>query len=268
MESKRTKVFVGLPSIGTVIDSQAYILRDIAELYKDHIELVYSPVCVRRVFHDFSRNKIVEEFLATDCDILWFLDSDITPSVHVMDLVALHKDKWQVAGTVYPVFMSPIAGKGPEVVLTCYRKNSNGNMSLCTVPKDGQEFVDGLATGCLFIKREVFAKLEKPYFEFKFNGTDREMTEGEDLGFCRKLSALGIQFFTDFELVSKHQKSVDLLEVNNYAITYSNRAVMEFDSKIRSQIEGAIKSSFQRGFEAGMHADGKTPPKSKVLWTP
>lgn len=243
----KTKVFLGLPSTGSVVDSQAYLLRDIAELYKDHIELVYPNECVRRIFHDYARNEIVEEFLATDCDILWFLDSDITPAKQVMDLVALHKDKWQVAGATYPVFMKTPLAPEISVVFTVYNKNDTGNFGLANAPKSGQEFVDGLATGCLFIKREVFSLLAKPYFEFKYNPDSRELTEGEDLGFCRKLSNLGIKFFTDFELICKHQKSVDLLEVNNYAIDYANTQVLNYDAAIKEQMKIIVNQAYERG---------------------
>lgn len=271
---KRTKVYLGLPSTGLIIDSQAYLLRDIAELYKDHIELVYPTQCVRRVFHDFARNAIVDDFLATDCDVLWFLDSDITPSLNILDLVAIHKDKWQVAGATYPVFMKTPLAEDVSVVFTVYKKNPDtGNFTLAATPRSGSQMVDGLATGCLFIKREVFAQLQKPYFEFKFNPDTREMAEGEDLGFCRKLSSLGIQFYTDFELICKHQKSVDLLEVNNYAISYANQQVTAYDEMIRDQIKVAVNVAYERGVQEGAklmleRIKEQGQPKSKLVLKP
>lgn len=278
MNLKRTKVYLGLPSTGSVIDSQAYLLREISEIYKDQVELVYPAECVRRIFHDYARNEIVEDFLQTDCDVLWFLDSDITPSKQVLDLVAIHKDKWQVAGATYPVFMKTSLAPEISVVFTVYKKNeSSGNFGLADAPKSGQDFVDGLATGCLFIKREVFCQLSKPYFEFKFNPDSRELTEGEDLGFCRKLSNLGIKFFTDFELICKHQKNVDLLEVNNYAIEYANRQVLNYDAAIKEQINVIIKEATQKAYEQGLQEGIKgilaeikksQSPQSKLVLKP
>lgn len=276
MSAKKVKVFVGIPTTGSVVDSQAYLLRDIAELYKDHVEFVYPSLCVRRIFHDYARNEIVEEFLASDADILWFLDSDITPSKHILDLVVIHRDKWEVAGATYPVFMNTEHTPNISVVFTVYKKNEEtGNFGLRDAPKDGQEFVDGLATGCLFIKREVFAKVSKPYFEFKYDNETRKMSEGEDLGFCRKLSDLGIKFFTDFELVCKHQKSVDLLDVNNYAIEYANAAVLRYDAAIKEQIKVAVNVAFERGLHEGIKTtvEQLKGPKSKIItqqtiWTP
>lgn len=262
----KTKVFVAIPTTGNVIDSQSFVLRDIAEHYKDQIELVYPEQCVRRMFHDFARNEMVEEFLRSDCDILWFLDSDVTPNKHVMDLVAIHQDKWQVAGATYPVFMKPGNKENIlEVVFTCYKRNKeSGNFTLEAVPKEGSAFVDGLATGCLFIKREVFGLMHKPYFEFKFKEANRDLAEGEDLGFVRKLNALGIKTYTDFSFVCRHQKNIDLLDVNNYAISYSNRNLEAYDKTLREQVQEAVKSAYQAGYNKGLN---QKPKNSLILPT-
>lgn len=275
----KTKVFLAIPTMGSVVDSQEYIIRDLKDTYGEKIEFVYPKMCVRRMFHDFARNMLVEEFLDSGADILWFLDSDITPNAHVLDLILLHGDKWEVAGATYPVCMKPTVEGGMELVFTCYKKNpETGNLAVAGVPLSGTGFVDGLATGCLFIKREVFAKLQKPYFEHKYREESREMKEGEDLGFCRKLNDIGIQVFTDYSMVCKHQKEVCLLDMNNYAITYSNRNVQATLDYARSETQQAVQEAFRAGYEAALKmiqekaraAEGKgklvTPPQT--LWTP
>lgn len=265
--SNRLKVFVAVPTTSSIVDSQTYLLREIEELYKDKIELVYPSGCIRRVFHDFARNKLTEDFLASDCDILWFLDSDITPPKHVLDLIVVHGDKWKLAGLTYPVFMRPPGSDILEVVYTAYKKNpSTGNLGLCGVPKEGTDFLDGLATGCLFIRRDVLEQMERPYFEFKYAKEDREIKEGEDLGFCRKAAALGHKFFTDFSLTCRHQKTVDLMDVNNYAIQYSNRNVLEYDRRIKEQVQEAVKAAYAQGFDKGLKATKKEP--KNTLWLP
>lgn len=270
---KKIKIFVAIPTTDSIVDSQAFSLREMVELYGDTVEFVYPKVCTRRVFHDFARNELVNEFLDTDCDLLWFLDSDITPSAYVMDLVKNHYSKWQVAGATYPVFMSPTANGSLEVVYTCYRKNpTTGNLTLSGVPLRGQEFVDGLATGCLFIKREVFEKLSKPYFEFKFKES-REMSEGEDLGFARKLSELGIKYFVDYELICRHQKTVDLLDVNNYAIAYSKRQVAAYEESVRDHMQIVLKAAYDKGFLEALErirkeSEAEEEKRAKKIWTP
>jgi hypothetical protein len=230
------KLFVAIPTTGTVVDSQTWALRRIEKKYADKIEFVYPDKCVRRIFHDFARNALVDEFLSTDCDIMWFLDSDICPPDHVLDLITEHGDKWKVAGAPYPVFMTP-GGEKDCAVLFCVYKDSDKGMSPKDIPYEGIEFVDGLATGCMFIKREVVKDMPKPYFEFKYNPETRIMTEGEDLGFCKKVNAMGHKFLTDYSMVCKHYKTVCLLEVNNYTITYANRSVQRYDALIREQVE-------------------------------
>ena len=230
------KVYLGIPSMGTRSDYQGYALREIERKYKDKIELVYPKDCSHRMFHDFARNSIVREFLKSDCDILWFLDSDVAPPIHILDLITEYGEQWELAGAPYPVFMTPEECQGPQVVMCVYQEDEKG-MHAAAVPQKGQAFVSGLATGCLFIKREVLKQMSEPYFEFKYAGDDRKITEGEDMGFARKASALGYKFFTDFGMVCKHFKTVDLLEVNNYAIEFANRAVQAYDAQIRPTIE-------------------------------
>lgn len=255
--------------MGSVVDSQNYFLREIADLYKESVDLVYPTQCVRRMFHDFARNAIVDDFLDTDCDVLWFIDSDITPSKHALDLIVNHYDKWQVAGLTYPVFMTPTGSENPQVVFTVYEKNaSTGNLALANAPKSGSKFVDGLATGCLFIKRSVFSLLTKPYFEFKYKEESREMSEGEDLGFCRKLSTLGIRLYTDFDLICKHQKNVDLLDVNNYAIDYANRSVLAYDASVKEQAIASVQHAYDAGYKKAISDIHKKFKDNSVEMTP
>lgn len=232
----KKKIYMGFPTNGSVVDAQAYALRALQERYGDKVEFVYPEKLVNRIFHDFARNAIVEEFLESDCDVLWMLDSDVVPPTHVLDLVTVHWEKWEVSGAAYPVFMTQPGEELKQLVFTAYRGTNGLGMGPSRIPYSGEDLVDGLATGCLFIKRDVFKKLEKPYFEFKYDETNRKMREGEDLGFCLKLQKLGIKFFTDFSMVCKHYKNVDLLEMNNYAITFANKAVENYDRIVREQV--------------------------------
>ena len=68
------------------------------------------------------------------------------------------------------------------------------------------------------------------------------MTEGEDFYFARRCMEKGLKFFTDYSMVCRHQKSLDLLDLNNYAVEYANRAVAAYDRAIRAQLESAISS--------------------------
>lgn len=250
---------MGIPSTGERSDLQTYALRGLEKKYAGKVELVYPEKCTTRIFHDFARCGVVEDFLKSDCDVLWFLDSDIVPPPHVLDLITEHGDIWDLAGAPYPVWMTPTGYDGPQIVYCVYDKVDQG-LHATRVPHSGVAFVDGLATGCMFIKRDVFSKLSKPYFEFKFDHETRQMTEGEDLGFCRKVSALGYKFLTDFSMVCRHTKKVDLTEVNNYAIEYANKAVMSYDAQIRPKIE-ALAKELEQYRKSGRTSSGLILPK-------
>ena len=101
---KKIKIYCGIPSTGDRVDVQNYWWREVQDRYSDRIELVFPELCVQRIFHDFARNEVVEEFLATDCDVLFFLDSDICPPKFLFDIVTNHYDKWEAAGAPYGIW--------------------------------------------------------------------------------------------------------------------------------------------------------------------
>lgn len=248
---KPVRVYLGIPSTGTRSDFQCYVLREIEERYKGRVELVYPKQCTHRIFHDYARNEVVKEFLETDCDVLWFLDSDIAPPHYVMDLVALHYNKWEAAGAPYPVFMSQPGQEQRQIVFTVYEGMNGGGMAPANIPMEGHKFVDGVATGCIFLKRGVLERMSAPYFEFEYDIETRGLTKGEDIGFCQKLAKLGIKFFVDFSATCKHYKNVDLLEMNAYAMDYAQKAVLTYDGMIKEKVQEAVMAALQKGKQLG-----------------
>lgn len=258
--AKKTKIFVAIPTVGTISDLHPYVFRDIERDYGDKVELVFPKELINRKFHDFARNALVEEFLKTECDILWFLDSDVVPPPTVLDIVTKYEHQWDLAGAPYGVFITPKGYKNPQVVMCVYKQGHEG-LHAAKVPTSGVEFVDGLATGCLFIKREVLTKLQKPYFEFKFNPESKEMTEGEDLGFCRKVNELGYKFFVDYSQACKHYKTMCVLDVNNYAADYAQQALNSYKEEIKQAIKQAYQRGMAHGANKGTTASGLHIPK-------
>lgn len=233
----KIKVYCGFPSVGNRIDIQCYALREIERRYADRVEFVYPKNSAQRIFHDAARNGIVEEFLQTDCDVLWFMDADIHPPVDCLDF--LNEDmyaQWELAGLPYPVWMTPPGYSHMQAVVCVYNYDGPG-LKPARIPRDGIKFVDGLATGFLLIKRAVFSELERPFFEFKYDPITRAMTEGEDLGFCMKVNQLGYKFLTDYSKVCGHRKDVDLLHVMNYATQYAQTHIDAIHAEYRPKIK-------------------------------
>lgn len=253
---EKIKIYLGWISTGQREDVHIYLMRDLVDRYGEMVEFKLPDVCAHRIFHDRARNDVVEEFLASDCDLLWFLDSDVVPPNHILDMVVHHYDKWKVAGAPYPVYQMVPGTEDMSLCFTVYngigKQGDLRGIYMADVPQEGQDFVDALATGCLFIKREVFAQLQKPYFEFKFDPETRRVIEGEDLGFALKLHDLGIKFFVDYGAVCEHQKRVGLLSMNNYAIKMGNKRVLEYDKQVRDQVEKAISAAYQAGLKKGL----------------
>jgi hypothetical protein len=260
---KKIRVYMGIMSTGLREDIHTYLFRDLQERYGDRVEMVFPDQCVHRFPHDFSRNEYVNDFLASGCDVLWFLDSDVAPPKFIFDLLVSPSQEWLVAGAPYPLWMAAPGTQEPSILFTTYDglvEDEAGvaqGIRMTECPQSGQRMVDALATGCMFIKREVFEKLEKPYFAFKHDEKTRRVIEGEDLGFCLKLNKLGIRCLIDYSMVCKHYKRIDLLDLNNYAISLSNKKVMEYDAEIRQQVEKAVHSAYRQGFKDGQ---SKVPP--------
>lgn len=262
---------MGITSTGDRIDVHTYLFRELEQRYGEEIEFIYPKHCAHRIFHDFARNEMVEEFLESDADVIWFLDSDVCPPYFVLDLITVHFDKWLLAGAPYPIWM-PVSGQkdsAPRPLFTVYKgidkvtdSNERG-IYMSAVPKSGTEFVDGLATGCLFIKREVFSKYERPWFQFKYDDKTRKIRVGEDLDFALRMHDLGIQFFVDHSMVCNHYKRVNLLDVNNYAMEFANRQVLEYDREIRPNVDKAIKAASQAAYEKGLEDGRRTANKPK-----
>lgn len=232
----KIKVYVAVPTVGTVADAQVWFWRSAEAKYKDTIEFIWPEMCVRRVFHDAARNAHVEEFLKSSADIMFFLDSDVVPPPDVFDIVLAH-EKWKVAGSPYPIFMIPPGLERPQIMFTAYKGRGSKGLAAADVPNEGIEFIDGLATGCLFIKREIFDQLSKPYFSFEYDSETRAMTAGEDLSFCRKVGDLGHKFYVDYSKVCRHYKHICLLEMNNYARDYAKRSVESYAGLIKPKLE-------------------------------
>lgn len=252
---RKCKMFLGIPSMGDRADYQCHMLRILEERYSEYIDFVYPDDCIYRIFHDHARNGVVDEFLQSDCDVLWFLDSDVVPSKHVLDLIVCHWDKWKASGCAYPIWVKQPGNLQQQIMFTAYKgigtsEHGNQGIRMASVPFEGQDWVDGLATGCLFLKRECFEGLEKPYFEFKYDPTSRNVIEGEDLGFCLKMHAKGIKFFVDYSMVCKHYKRVDLLDVNFYAIDWSNQKIAQYDQWVKAEARPTIQAAFEKGFKA------------------
>lgn len=255
--SRKIKLFMGLPTTGQTASFQMHMLRKIEKKYADKIEFIYEPELCIRFSHEYARNCIVEAFLASDADILWFLDSDVTPPENILDLVVNHGEQWQAAGAPYPVVMCHGTDPTRQLTFTVYKGTDGKSLVPGHLPPEGREFVHGVATGCMFLKRGLFLRLAKPYFKFEREEETQKCLTGEDLGFCMRLNAMGVYFFVDYSLVCSHIKTIDLLEMNNYAMAYAKKSIERYELNTRQELAKQARAIAEA-----------RKSKQSAIWTP
>ncbi len=126
--------------------------------------------------HDHCRNDIVLKFLSTDCDWLLMVDSDVVPPVNVLEMINNNVD-------VCSAHVSTFNG---EVIPVGMTKDERGYHHNFKHSAPGLHKVDAVGTGCILIKRQVFDRLDKPYFRFKYN-SDGLLVNGEDFDFSERV---------------------------------------------------------------------------------
>lgn len=198
-------VAILVPARDTVMTSFAYDLAramsfhtattdDRVLLYTSHGTLIAS-----------QRMELAQQALAEKADYLLWLDSDMRfPRETIGHLIL--RDKPIVAANystrrmpVKPVAMRDVAGKIDRVF---------------TAPESqGLEAVDYVGMGVMMAKREVFEKLDAPWFAIPFSTVGGHYI-GEDVFFCRKAKEAGYEVLVDHDL-SQHVKHIGTFEYSH-----------------------------------------------------
>ena len=183
-----TNIFIGVPRTRVDIAFGSSLFNFRRELEKTHrveSHFVYGKE------RDEARNILAEEFLASGCDYLLFLDDDHT-------------------GHTIEMFEALMCANTEVVALKCYARYFPYQCTLMTVHKENQiYFADDTRRGyltCQFvgfgmtlIKRSVFETISRPFFKCNDKG------EREDNYFCDKLLDFGIEPVGCFDHVLPHQ---------------------------------------------------------------
>jgi hypothetical protein len=81
-------------------------------------------------------------------------------------------------------------------------------------PPRGPFQCDAVGAATLIIRRDVFAKLQWPFFRFLYKES-MEPLLAEDLYFCWRAKEAGLEIWADLEIASRHFKNICLLEMNS-----------------------------------------------------
>lgn len=198
-------VAILVPARDTVMTSFAYDLAramsfhtattdDRVLLFTSHGTLIAS-----------QRMELAQQALAEKADFLLWLDSDMRfPKETIGHLIL--RDKPIVAANystrrmpVKPVAMRDARGQIERVY---------------TGPEsEGLEAVDYVGMGVMMVKREVFEKLDAPWFAIPYSTVGNHYI-GEDVFFCRKAKEAGYETLVDHDL-SQHVKHIGTFEYSH-----------------------------------------------------
>jgi|SRR5579859_3459114 len=173
----------------------------------------HMPIVIERLHVDRARNECVDMMLHPEtprppqypggvdlkykeCTHLLFIDDDlIVPPNGLMRL--LGHDVPIVGGLYY-------ARTEPHLPV-CYRHVVDNNWVPITEFCAGLQEVDAMGAGFMLIKREVFERMSRPWFDF----SDRM---GEDMWFCEQARNLGYQILLDADIKCKHLQVMEIGE--------------------------------------------------------
>jgi len=154
---------------------------------------------------DKARNICVEQFLKSDCEYIFWIDSDMNCPLNTLDKLLL-ADKsmisavclwWKYVPETDEHCIIPMAVKGG--------KNITGN---------GSTEVDRSNVNCTLIKREVMESVGIGKFYYDFSNTERTiLNSSEDYTFCDAVKAAGYNIYIDFNIITSHFKTVDVLDI-------------------------------------------------------
>lgn len=166
-----------------------------------------------------ARNEAVKEFLESPFKFthLFFIDSDSVPKADIIVRLLQHKKPvasgWYLdrGGHGLPVVLKIIAKNTPKCV-ACLVKHPEKFPEWRAYKLDelliGQKEknsslvkVDGVGAGCLLIERDVFSKLEKPYF---YEDHLSVHSFGEDLWFGLNCKVHRIPIYVDLNALVEH----------------------------------------------------------------
>jgi hypothetical protein len=199
-EIKPLKLSILVPTRDTVHSQFAYCLTQLYNLTREAGIDAY-------LFFDSStillnqRNNLVKKAKEVNSDYILWLDSDMTyPATTALRLLEHNKD---IVACNYSKRTKPLK-------TVAYTNLNDWDSWVHMEPQDELVKVEGVGMGCMLMKLDIFEKLQKPYFEFRYK-EDTQDYFGEDFILLGKLREQGYDVFIDTVL------SMDIKHLGIYA---------------------------------------------------
>ena len=198
---KQKSIYLAVLNQGEIRTDLAKVLNMLTQHESYRIHLSYptaKPI-------SNNRNTIVSKFLATDCDFLMMIDSDIIPPMNVLQLADFDKD------IITPLMFVHQRGMLLPLFL---KQNKDGIYDVDNyLEKTGLQKIDATGTGCIIIKRKV---LEHPALKYPFRNeydADGIKSRGLDLNFCTRAKKVGFDSWVHLDYVADHHTTYSLKEL-------------------------------------------------------
>ena len=198
------KIMVGVLNQGWIHSKLAETLLKVQANTEHELQFFFSderPI-------DYNRNLIVDKFLETGCEILFMMDSDMVIPENILDMI--HPDYDVVSAVVFTT------KKGIPYPIIMKRSKDGTSFEPMADPGDVIDeytLVDGVGTGCIYIRRSVFDKIGRPFFRFQY-AADGGVKLGEDYSFSNKVKAADIKLAVATKFIVGHYKSFDVSHIN------------------------------------------------------
>lgn len=191
---RRAPLAIGVPMMEMVPRTSVLTIAAFARRMKPGDEFLFND---HSAAVDFVRNDMIERFLATNAEWLFFMDDDMLLPAEWLDIMT---------GYNVPFISGYCTRKNYPYLPTCAmfsHQDEHGHYHYDSIvsfePHTGVYEVDGVGAGFLCIRRDVLEALPKPWFEF--------LGGGEDFAFCRKVKALGHPILLDTACVVGHVRN-------------------------------------------------------------
>lgn len=149
---------------------------------------------------DLVRNKAALLLLQSNFTHVLMLDADHQHQQHITQLLARHvledPSRLVVGGLNFR--------RGEPYDPCAYLRGEDGKLYPPTEWERGLVEVDAIGTGSLLISREVFERIEPPWFFNDYSKVMEDHWPGEDMGFSKKCNEAGIKLYVDTTLTSPH----------------------------------------------------------------
>jgi GT2 family glycosyltransferase len=161
------------------------------------------------------RNRAVATFTAAEqFTHLLMIDDDVSlPPDAIPRLLALSERRGAgVALGCYPTVRIPLAGT-PFLYVAVMPADKSGDAGWPRAWFDGDVECAGGGTGCMLVRRDVFAALGFPWFRWLEHYDDRAAVvraTTDDMDFCARARLAGFPVWADGGVRCGHAKAVDL----------------------------------------------------------